>query len=93
MDIKKTEKIGQKIGIKWGNLNIDPIQLKKGISIEAEHKDITKGNKKMQARIAMAHLKEDPKYYSKLSKMENTPKLSTKKKRDMIFKNLVKKAL
>jgi hypothetical protein len=41
-------------------------QLKKGISVEKEHTKKTSVAKK----IAMDHLFEDPKYYTKLSKME-----------------------
>lgn len=91
MDSKAIQKIGQKAGIKWGNLNIDPEQLKKGLKIEREHKDLTKGNRTMEAKITTAHLKEDPGYYKKLDKMEEKPKenLDKKKKRE-ILKNLVK---
>lgn len=41
-------------------------ELKKGISVEKEHTKKTSVAKK----IAMDHLFEDPKYYTKLSKME-----------------------
>jgi hypothetical protein len=40
--------------------------IKKGMKVEREH---TK-NKKLQKEIAKDHLKEDPKYYGKLAKME-----------------------
>lgn len=46
-------------------------QLKKGITVEAqEHADISKGNSLIAARIALAHLKEDPQYYTHLAMME-----------------------
>lgn len=44
----------------------DPIQLKKGIAIEKEHTTSTL----VAELIAKDHLKEDPKYYTKLSKIE-----------------------
>lgn len=57
--------------------------VKKGAKIEAEHKDVIdwvsnylKSHKKLPPRkaiygkIAMSHIKEDRRYYSKLAKME-----------------------
>jgi hypothetical protein len=44
----------------------DPNQLTMGIKIELEHTD----NKRIAKAIAKDHLSEDPKYYSKLRKME-----------------------
>jgi hypothetical protein len=58
------------------NHEVDPQQLSKGIDSEQEHNkggkalNVAKGNKMTTARIAIAHLKEDPKYYSHLEKME-----------------------
>jgi Protein of unknown function (DUF5661) len=42
-------------------------QLLKGIKVELEHTT----HKVIARRIALGHLKEDPKYYTKLAKMEN----------------------
>jgi hypothetical protein len=51
--------------------------LKKGIDVEKEHSgaisestDVVRGNKEKIAKIAVAHLKEDPKYYTHLNAME-----------------------
>jgi hypothetical protein len=41
-----------------------------GLNVELEHKDITKGNMEKTLKIVMAHLKESPKYYRELKKME-----------------------
>jgi len=41
-----------------------------GMNVELEHKDITNGDPIKSAEIALAHLKEDGKYYEKLAKME-----------------------
>jgi len=49
---------------KQGNImeNVDPKELKSGIEIEKEHtQDVA-----LATKIAMDHLKEDPKYYTKL---------------------------
>lgn len=45
-------------------------EIKKGIKVEREHDDITKGNPKLVGKIVAAHLKELPDYYTKLQKME-----------------------
>ena len=59
------------------NHRIDPKQLKQGVEVEKEHSgrisestNIVNGNKEKIAKIAIAHLKEDPKYYTHLNKME-----------------------
>lgn len=48
--------------------------LKKGMKVESEH---TK-NKKVQKEIAKDHLTEDPKYYSRLAKVEKEAKTENK---------------
>lgn len=50
----------------------DTEQARMGMSVEKEHEDVTKGKKTMTAKIAAAHLKEDPAYYTKLKKMEES---------------------
>lgn len=49
------------------NIDYDPEQLKMGIEIEKEHTD----DIQMAETIAKQHLEEDPKYYTKLKKMES----------------------
>jgi hypothetical protein len=44
--------------------DFDPKQLAMGIEVEMEHT----GNRKLAKEIAMDHLSEDPKYYTKLKK-------------------------
>lgn len=41
-----------------------------GMKVEMEHKDVTKGDQRATAKIALAHLKEKPDYYTKLKKVE-----------------------
>jgi regulator of RNase E activity RraB len=61
-------------------LGIDPEkvclkQLKMGLEVElAEHSDITNGDLVLTAKIALAHLKELPDYYTQLEKMEKKAK-------------------
>lgn len=54
--------------------------LKQGMEIEMEHRDITGGDLTQTAKIALAHLKENPKYYSYLLKMEKQMKKTEKGK-------------
>ena len=41
-----------------------------GMRVEMEHKDVTHGDPTMTAKIALAHLREKPDYYTLLSKLE-----------------------
>ena len=50
--------------------DFDLDQLKKGMEVEKEHTN----NPEVAEEIAKDHLKEDPKYYDKLAKMEAEPK-------------------
>lgn len=45
-------------------------QLQMGMNVELEHVDITNGDPILTAKIALAHLKEIPDYYTRLAKME-----------------------
>lgn len=46
--------------------DFDPEQLKMGIEVELEH---AKNNRRLAREIAMDHLSEDPRYYTKLKKV------------------------
>jgi len=67
---------GEKIGIDWAKAKFTPETLLKGMRVELEHgsrdpqTDVTHGDPETTAKIAWAHLKEDPEYYIKLDKME-----------------------
>jgi hypothetical protein len=55
--------------------SVDAAQLYEGTKIESEeHQDIMKGNLEIAIRIALAHLKEIPDYYSRLEVMESQAK-------------------
>lgn len=60
-----SDKILDKMGYKF-----NPVEFNMGMNSELEHKDVTHGNMVMTAKIAAAHLKENPKYYSLLKKIE-----------------------
>jgi hypothetical protein len=59
---------GNSIGVNWDEINFD--EFVKGMNVETEHANITKGSPMMTARIALAHLQEIPDYYTRLAKME-----------------------
>ena len=72
---QQAKTVGDKLFVDWKK--ISPKTLAQGMSIELEHKDtlISLGVKdadmlKAVARIALDHLAEDGKYYSKLKKVE-----------------------
>ncbi len=71
MDAKE---IGEDIGIDWKEIRLD--EFTKGINIEFEHgkkfpeTNVTNDDKILTAKIAWAHLKEFPDYYSRLEKLE-----------------------
>lgn len=77
MTNKEVKKLATQLKI---DLNKIPLkELKKGIAVEREHKDITKGDPVMTAKIAAAHLKERADYYSILKKVEHGKKMPIKK--------------
>lgn len=66
----------QKTGYSWHSLPFDIDELVKGMNIELEHgsinpiTNVTNNNLIMTGKIALAHLLEDPSYYTKLEVME-----------------------
>ena len=52
--------------------SFDKKQAKIGMEVEKEHQDVTHGDQTLTAKIAASHLKEDPKYYTKLKKVEES---------------------
>lgn len=68
-DIRKSgeamcKQIGDKLGVNWKETDLN--EFCDGMQHEEEHKDVTGGSAEKTAKIVLAHLKEDPKYYSKL---------------------------
>ena len=71
------KEIGEEIGIDWSKVKFPVEQLAKGMKVEKEHgsergksTDVGGGKNTTAARIAWAHLKEFPDYYTRLDKME-----------------------
>jgi hypothetical protein len=72
------KEIGNKLKIDWNKITLS--QFRKGLAVELEHgtrdkkTDVTHNDPIKTGKIALAHLKEDPTYYTKLSIMEKKKK-------------------
>ena len=69
------KEIGDYLGINWNEVNLD--EFTKGVNVELEHgtrypeTNVTNNDKETTGKIAWAHLKEFPDYYTRLEKLEN----------------------
>src|SRR5262249_52245915 len=72
----EAERIGSEIGIDWQAWPVDVEQLRMGLEVELEHgahdpeTDVTHDDPILTGKIAWAHLKELPDYYTRLAVME-----------------------
>ena len=72
--LEEARELGEKVGIDFAQYDLD--QFRMGLSVELEHgaddpeTNVTNGDLVMTAKIAWAHLKEIPDYYTRLNKME-----------------------
>lgn len=73
---EEAKAIGEEIGIDWQEVNLE--QFRRGLEVEMEHgslwgdaTNVTKDDPLFTSRIAWAHLKEIPDYYTRLDKMES----------------------
>lgn len=74
LNLTDAKQIGNNLGIDWNEVNIE--EFLKGLNVELEHgtkypeTNITNNDKGLTGKIAWAHLKEFPDYYTRLEKME-----------------------
>ena len=74
LNSKDANEIGNDLGINWDDVKLE--EFTKGVNIEFEHgtkypeTNVTKDDKKLTGKIAWAHLKEFPDYYTRLEKLE-----------------------
>lgn len=67
--------IGEQVGIDFKAVDVE--QFRMGLAVELEHgardpvTNVTNDDLTMTAKIAWAHLKEIPDYYTRLNKMEH----------------------
>jgi Protein of unknown function (DUF5661) len=68
--------IGQRIGVDWSAGDVDLEQFRMGLAIELEHgrqdpaTNVTDDDERITGKIALAHLREIPDYYTRLAAME-----------------------
>lgn len=72
----EAKKIGDVIGINWSEVDLN--EFRRGLEVEMEHgsqwgneTNVTNDDPIFTGRIAWAHLKEIPDYYTRLDKMES----------------------
>lgn len=70
----QAREIGNALGIDWGQVDVE--QFRMGLEVEMEHgrhdpaTDVTGDDPMITGKIALAHLKELPDYYTRLARME-----------------------
>ena len=68
--------IGEQLGIDWGSSPFDVEQFRAGMDAELEHgtrdpeTDVAGDDPLLTGKIALAHLRELPDYYTRLARME-----------------------
>ena len=73
---EEARRIGEKIGINWASAPFDVDQFRLGLGVELEHgahdpeTNVTGDDELITGKIAWAHLKELPDYYTRLARME-----------------------
>jgi hypothetical protein len=76
----EARKIGEQIGIDWAKSPFDVEQFQRGLKVELEHglhdilTNVTDDDPLVTGRIALAHLREFPDYYTRLEQMEEQAK-------------------
>ena len=72
--VDEARKIGDELGIDWSQVDIE--QFRMGLAVELEHgrhdpeTDVTRDDPITTGKIALAHLREIPDYYTRLDRME-----------------------
>ncbi len=73
---EEARRIGTEIGIDWDTSPFDVDQFREGLDVELEHgthdsqTNVSGSDPIVTGKIALAHLKEFPDYYTRLKKME-----------------------
>ena len=71
---EQAKEVGAKLGLDW--TRIDPEQFRRGLEVELEHgvrdaeTNVTNDDMVLTGKIAWAHLKELPDYYTRLDRLE-----------------------
>ncbi len=81
---KDAKVIGDDLGIDWNEIKLE--EFTKGINVELEHgtkypeTNVTNNDKNLTGKIAWAHLKEFPDYFTRLAKLETEARAYWKRK-------------
>ncbi|HXK14680.1 MAG TPA: DUF5661 family protein [Gaiellaceae bacterium] len=76
----EARKIGEQIGVDWATAPFDVDQFRRGMDVELEHglhdilTNVTDDDPLVTGKIALAHLREFPDYYTRLEQMEEQAK-------------------
>jgi hypothetical protein len=76
----EARRIGEALGIDWAGSPFDVEEYRSGLCVELEHgthdaeTDVTGDDELLTGKIALAHLKEFPDYYTRLERMEEEAK-------------------
>lgn len=71
---EEAKQVGESIGIDWSEFELE--EFRRGLAVELEHglhdpvTNVTDDDLQMTGKIAWAHLREFPDYYTRLEKME-----------------------
>ena len=74
--VDEARQVGESIGIDWTSALFDVEQFRMGMEVELEHglhdlfTNVTDSDPVVTGKIALAHLKEFPDYYTRLARME-----------------------
>jgi len=72
--VEEARNIGATLGIDWAKVDLE--QFRRGLEVEFEHgardpeTNVTNDDRVLTGKIAWAHLKEFPDYYTRLDKLE-----------------------
>ncbi len=70
----EAKEIGDALGVDWAKVDLE--QFRMGLEVELEHgardpeTNVTNNDRLLTGKIALAHLKEFPDYYTRLEKLE-----------------------
>jgi len=84
LNSKDAKVIGDNLGIDWNEIKLE--EFTKGVSVELEHgtkypeTNVTNNDKNLTGKIAWAHLKEFPDYFTRLAKLETEARAYWKRK-------------
>ena len=85
-NLAAAKQIGEALGIDWNKFDLE--QFRKGLEVELEHgqrnpdTNVTNDDTLLTGKIALAHLKEFPDYYTRLAQMEKEAEAFWAKDRD-----------